>query len=43
MNKLKIQGLDTHSAEDIAKKQAIRRELTLAFKNDKKEANKLAQ
>jgi hypothetical protein len=43
MNKLKIQGLQSCTADEIAKKQALRRELTLEIKNQKSEANKLAK
>lgn len=43
MNKLKIQGLSTHTADEIAKKQAVRRELTLEYKNQKNIDNKLAK
>jgi len=42
MAKLKIQGLTTHTAEEIAKKQAVRRELTQEIKKQAKEETKLA-
>lgn len=43
MNRLKIQGLASHTAEEIAKKQAIRRELTLEARNQEKAGKKLAK
>lgn len=43
MTSLKIQGLSSHTAEEIARKQNLRRELTLEIKKQKKEETKLAE
>ena len=43
MTKLKIQGLVTHTADEIAKKQAVRAELTQEIKKQAKEETKLAK
>ena len=43
MNRLKVQGLQNHSIEEIKKKQNLRKELTLEIKKAKKEENKLAK
>jgi hypothetical protein len=32
MNRLKVQGLQNHTAEEITKKQNLRKELTLEIK-----------